>query len=198
MIKSNIEKEYPHHIAKYGNSDKSLYLTDYTNQTDSARGVKVFKDSPPSNIEYVTLQNDINLLNGFIIFDNTSFTRPDGSALSQCECVVFPEKSGNDSWIFFAELKYSDKTRNNQCNLDMAEKQLLETREYYYQKGIFLKTNPCYLLISLPKQKPPFANISLNPVKLAALKKRNIFLIFGNYVKISSDKMLLKLNETDE
>jgi len=189
MIKTNIAREYPNHITKYDSSDKSLYLTDYTNQTNSAIGVKVFKNTPPSNIEYVTIQNDINLMNGFITFDNTSFIRPNGSTLSQCECVVFPEKSNKDSWIFFAELKYGEKN-NNKRNLKKAINQLLKTRTYYYRKRVFLRTNRCYLLASLPKQRPPFTNI---PQKdLTRLKKRhNIILKIWNRARVLSDFCIL-------
>lgn len=173
---------------KYDYSDKSLYLADYTNQTNYAREFEIFKDTPPLDIEYVCLQNDINILNGFIIFDNTSFTSSDGNALSQCECVIFPEKSNKDSWIFFAELKHGEK-RNNKYNLKKAVSQLLKTRTYYYRKRIFLRTNCCYLLASLPKQRPPFTNI---PQKdLVRLKKRhNIILKVWNQAKVLSDKEL--------
>jgi len=171
MIKSNIESKYPNHIAKYDHSDESLYLADYTDQTNSKRGTEIVKGSPPSDIEYVTFQNNTRLLNGFIIFNNKSFKRDNGTSLPQCELVVFPENSGKDSWIFFAELKYSVKSGNNNSNLHIAAKQLFETRKYYYRKRIFLKTNPCYLLISFPKQKPPFANF-LSQGKLTKLKRK--------------------------
>jgi hypothetical protein len=188
MIKTNIAAKYPHHIVN--SSDKSLYLADYTEQTASARGTEVFKGNPPLDIEYVTLQNNINLLNDFIIFDNKSFTGPDGNTLSQCECVVFPEKSDCNSWIFFAELKYSGEAKNNKCNLKEATRQLLKTRTYYYRNRIFFFTYLCYLLASLPKQKPPFTNI---PQKdLTKLKKRyNIILKFGNKAKVLNSKILL-------
>jgi len=191
MIKSNIAREYPNHIAKYDHSDESLYLADYTDQTNSKRGTEVVKGSPPSDIEYVTFQNDIRLSNGFIIFNNKSFKRGDGTPLPQCELVIFPEKSGNDSWIFFAELKYSVKAENNSNNLYIAAKQLFETRKYYYRKRIFLKTNPCYLLISFPKQKLPFANF-INPEEIAKFKRKyNIVLRIGNNVEVLNDKMLI-------
>jgi hypothetical protein len=83
MIKINIAREYPAHIATCSYSDKSLYLADYTEQTKTLankRGVEIFQNTPPGDIDCFTLQNDVNLLNGFIKFDNTSFTRPDGSA----------------------------------------------------------------------------------------------------------------------
>jgi hypothetical protein len=124
MIKSNITREYPAHIAICSYSDKSLYLADYTEQTKNKWGVEIFQNTPPEDIDCFTLRNDVSLLNGFIKFDNTSFTRPDGNTLSQCECVVFPKTSDVNSWIFFAELKYSDKAYNNDNNLRKAIKQL--------------------------------------------------------------------------
>jgi hypothetical protein len=187
MIKKKIKKKYPNHIIK--NSDEYLYLTDYTEQTASARGTEVFEGKPPPDIEYFTLQNDIKLLNCFIIFDNESFTDSDGKTLSQCECVIFPEKSDCDSWIFFAELKYSKKAENNRKNLRKAVRQLIKTRTYYYRNRIFSKTNICYLIASLPKQRPPLANIS--PNYLTKLKKKhNIILRFINEVEVLNDKKL--------
>jgi hypothetical protein len=50
MIKANIRREYPAHITncsnpayvrKCGISDKSLFIADYTKQTNSARDVEV-------------------------------------------------------------------------------------------------------------------------------------------------------------
>jgi hypothetical protein len=187
MIKTNIAAKYPHHIVK--SSDESLYLADYTKQTVSARCTEVFKGNPPSDIEYVTLQNDTKLMNGFIIFDNKSFTDSNGNALSQCECVVFPEKSASDSWILFVELKYSGNVKNNIRNLRKAVSQLLKTRTYYYRNRIFSKTNLCYLLASLPKQRPPFTNIP--QTDLTKLKKKhNIILYFGNETEVLNAKKL--------
>lgn len=191
MIKAKIAKEYPNHVAKCLYSDKSLYLADYTNQTNSARGVEIFSGTPPTDIGYFTLQNDVNLKSCSITFDNTSFTRPDGSPLSQCECVVFPKTSDVNSWILFVELKYSSETYHNNSNLKKAIEQLCKTRTYYYRKRIFLKTNPCYLLASLPKQAEPFPNTIISQVDLIGLKRKyNIILRFVNRAEIQNDRVI--------
>ena len=194
MIKTNITKEYPAHIATCHYSNKSLFIADYTEQTQTAnskRGVEIFPDTPPSDIDYLTLQNDVNLLNGVIIFDNTSFTRPDGSTLPQCECVVFPETSGVNSWILFAELKYSNKAYNNDNNIKKAIYQLYKTRTYYFQKGIFSNPNPCYLLASLPMQAEPFAQTIISPTDLIRLKsKHNVILRLTNHAVIQDNKTI--------
>ena len=191
MLKINITREYPAHIAKCNYSEKTLYLADYTNQTHNARGVKIFESTPPTDIDSFELKNDISLLNGYISFDNSSFTRHDGSALSQCECVVFPNSSNAESWIFFAELKYSNNPYNNGNNIMKAIKQLYKTRTYYLNKGIFSKTNPCYLLASLPMQAEPFAQTVISPMDLQRLKsKHNVILRLQNHAEIQNDKII--------
>lgn len=191
MIKTNIAREYPAHMTKTGYSNQTLYLADYTNQTGNVRGVEVFKSIPPSDIDSFELKNDVNLLNGYISFDNSSFTRPDGSALSQCECVIFPNRSVANSWIFFVELKYSNRPYRNNNNLTKAIKQLYKTRTYYYNKGVFSKTNPCYLLASLPMQAEPFAQTVISPMDLQKLKrKHNVILRLQNHAEIQDDKII--------
>jgi hypothetical protein len=191
MIKTNITREYPAHIAACSYSDKSLYLADYTNQTHSARNVEIFENTAPTDIDYFTLLNDIHLEIGVIKFDNTSFTRPDRNPLSQCECVVFPKTSNANSWLFFAELKYSNRACNNDNNLRKAISQLYKTRTYYYLHGIFSKTNTCYLLASLPMQAEPFAQTVISPTDLLRLKrKHNVILRLQNCAEIQNDTMI--------
>jgi hypothetical protein len=191
MIKTNITREFSVHIVRCNYSNQTLYLADYTNQTNSARGVEFFESTPPTDIDSFELKNDINLPIGYIDFDNTSFTRPDGSPLSQCECVVFPKNSGVDSWIFFAELKYSRIPYNNNNNLRKAISQLYKTRTHYLNKGVFSKTNICYLLASLPMQAEPFAQTIVSPADLQQLKrKHNVVLRLQNHAEIQDDKLL--------
>jgi len=191
MIKTNIAREYPAHIARCNYSDQTLYLADYTNQTRSAQGVEIFENTPPTDIKSFELKNNVNLLNGYISFDNTSFIRPDGSALSQCEYVVFPKISGVDSWIFFAELKYSNNPYWNDNNIRKAISQLYKTRTYYLNKGVFSKTNTCYLLASLPMQAEPFAQMVVSQVDLQRLaKKHNVVLRLQNHAEIQNDKII--------
>ena len=191
MLKTNIIREYPAHIASCNYSDKTLYLADYTNQTHHVRGVEIFESTPPADIDSFELKNEVNLLNGYIRFNNSSFTRPNGSALSQCECVVFPTISVADSWILFVELKYSNNPYNNNNNITKAIKQLYKTRTYYLNKGIFSKANPCYLLASLPMQAEPFVQTIVSPMDLQRLKrKHNAILRLQNHAEIQDDKII--------
>ena len=191
MIKTNIARKYPNHIIRCNYSNKTLYLSDYTEQTHSVRGVEIFEDIPPTDIDFLELKNDVNLSVGYIDFDNTSFTHPNGDALSQCECVVFPCKSDINSWIFFAELKYSANSYRNNRNIRKAIKQLYKTRTYYLYKGIFSKTNPCYLLASLPMQVEPFAQTVVSQMDLQRLKrKHHVILRLQNHAEIQDGKTI--------
>jgi hypothetical protein len=190
MIKTNIGREYPSHLTGYTSTNQSLYVADYTNQTASVRGTELFTGSPPADIDYFSLRNNGLTITG-IIFDNQSFTRPDRSTRSQCECVVFPDISDNHSWIFFAELKYSCLAYNNENNLNKARRQLFKTQYYYKSRGIFSITNTCYLFASLPEQSEPFANFPLNPSYLLDMKERhNIVIRFQNSAEIINAKQI--------
>ncbi|MDR0412889.1 MAG: hypothetical protein LBH61_03695, partial [Dysgonamonadaceae bacterium] len=108
MIIANIKKEFPHHLNHYLFTDKSIYVTDHTEQTQSRKAIEIFTGMPPTNIGYFSLQNTKALRVISVIFNNKSFTYPNGDARSQCECVIFPENNDAASWLVFLELKYSN------------------------------------------------------------------------------------------
>jgi hypothetical protein len=192
MIASNIAREYPAHIEVCVYSDKSLFVADYTEQTKGKRGVEVFQDTPPADIDYFSLQNYINLINGFIVFDRKSFIKTDRNPDSQCECVVFPKESDKQSWIFFAELKYSNLECRNNKNIRKAINQLYKTRTYYFQKQVFSKSNTCYLFAALPMQTPPFVQSIVSPVDLLRLRrKHNVILRLQNHAEIKNSKEII-------
>lgn len=194
MIRRNIQTNFPFHLDNCITTSNSLYVADYTEQTKHSpikRAIELIDTSPPSNIDYFTVNNPCNLKMDGIPFDNNSFTRPDGSTLSQCECVIYPHNSNGNSWILFLELKYSYKTENNRNNLNKARRQLFKTQYYYKSRGIFNKNNTCYLLASLPMQHPPFANISLTHNYLLRMKKKhNVVIRFQNSVEIIDDEKI--------
>lgn len=194
MIRTNIQIYFPHHLNNCITTCNSLYVADYTELTKLdaiKRGTELFDNSPPIGIDYFTVNNPHNLNIDGIPFDNRSFTRPNESALSQCECVIYPHSSNGESWILFLELKYSDESQNNKKNLNKARVQLLRTQCYYKSKGVFNKNNTCYLLASLPMQRPPFANISLTQNYLLGMKKKhNVVIRFQNSVEIIDDEKI--------
>ena len=194
MIRTNIQKSFPNHLNSCTTTSNSLYVADYTEETKNKpikRGTELFVASPPSDINYFTVNNSCNLKIDGIPFDNNSFIYTNGNTASQCECVIYPNNSNKDSWILFLELKYSYKKKNNKHNLNKARKQLFKTQYYYKSQGVFNKNNTCYLLASLPMQRPPFAHISLTQPYLSAMKKRhNVVIRFQNSVEIINDKKI--------
>ena len=191
MIRTNINREYPSHLIECTNTNQSLFVADYSEQTASQKGTELVAGNPPVDIDYFSLLNFANLQITGSVFNNSSFKRLDGSSLSQCECVVFPSISNHESWIFFAELKYSSRDYNNVNNLNKARRQLFKTQYYYKSKGIFTITNTCYLFASLPMQSEPFPNITLEPSYLLDMKERhNIVIRFQNSATITDDKQI--------
>ena len=194
MIRKKIETSFLHHLNSCTTTNSSLYVADYTEKTKNdpiKRGTELFVASPPSDINYFTVNNSCNLKIDGIPFDNNSFIYPNGNTASQCECVIYPHSSNDKSWILFLELKYSNKTKNNRYNLNKAKRQLFKTQYHYKSKGVFNKNNTCYLLASLPMQSPPFANLSLSqPYLLAMKRKHNVVIRFQNSVEIIDDKKI--------
>ncbi|WP_315541274.1 hypothetical protein [Capnocytophaga leadbetteri] len=194
MIRTNIQKSFLHHLNSCTTTSDSLYVADYTEETKDKqikRGTELFVASPPSDINYFTVNNSCNLKIDGIPFDNNSFIYPNGNTASQCECVIYPHSSNNKSWILFLELKYSNKTKNNRYNLNKAKRQLFKTQYHYKSKKVFDKNNTCYLLASLPMQTPPFANSSFPPNYLLTMKKKhNVIIRFQNLVEIIDDRKI--------
>ena len=195
MIRANIKKLFFHQLTNCLTTCNSVYVADYTQQTKNLpikQGVRLLDGVPPTNISYFTINNPNSLRIDSIPFDNKSFTKINGSIASQCECVTYPHNSSNDeSWILFLELKYSHKAKRNKMNLNKARRQLFKTQYYYKSKGVFGENNTCYLLASLPMQRPPFAHISLTQTYLAAMKrKHNVVIRFQNSVEIIDNKQI--------
>lgn len=191
MIRTNIQNHFSRHLGNSITTCNSIYVADYTQQTQSRIGVTLFDGTIPSNIDYFTVNNPKSIEIDSIPFDNQSFSKPNGDIASQCECVTYPKSSNNESWILFLELKYSSKKKNNENNLNKARKQLFKTQYYYKSKGVFGNSNICYLLASLPMQSTPFANFSLGqPYLLRMKKKHNVIIRFQNSVEIIDSKML--------
>jgi len=196
MIRTNITTNFPHHLSRCLVTDKTIYVADYTEKTkhdNIKRGTNLFENNYPVDIDYFTVNNAVNLEINAISFDNRSFVRPGGGVASQCECVIYPHTSDGSSWICFIELKYSNNPKNNIKNINKARLQLFKTQYYYKSKGIFGKSNPCYLIASLPIQSPPFANISLTQRYLLDMKrKHNVIIRYQNSVEII-DKIGLRV-----
>ncbi len=188
MVKRKLREEFPNQYSSIQRFSTDIFVADYTEQTkrnDIRRAVEFFAPTPPKNIDCFVIKNKHKISVDGIVFNNKSFVFPDGNPKSQCEVVLFPTNSDDNSWILLNELKYSSKSYNNIHNLLKAERQLLSTHEYYEERGVVGVSNTSYLIASMPQQAEPFRHFRISPHKLASLKKeRNIILRFINTVEI--------------
>lgn len=193
MIQKRIKTSFPHHLLNCRTEQQSLYIADYTQKTKKEpkrRGVEL-SYQPPADIECVMVENLRPIELDIVFFGQDSFKKQDGQIASQCECVLYPHENDEHSWICFIEMKYSHSSGSNEKNINKARLQLFRTQYYYRREGIFGKTNSCYLVISLPKQKPPFLNFTLTPAYLGEMKKRHSIIIYlQNAITISNEKQI--------
>ena len=174
MIQKNIQKYFPKHLKEKFTTEQSIYVVDYTNLSKSKKGVKFF-DSPPKDIEYFILNNPHNIKITGLPFGRKSFRKPDGNIASQCECVIYP-KEGDEK---------DEHPRK-------ARRQLFKTKYYYQSKGVFDRSNTCYLFISQPTQPDPFPNFSISEPYLSNLKSRfNTIIRVCNGAEIVNPQLLL-------
>ena len=194
MIKRGIQINFIQQYNSIKNYSDNLFIADYTQQTSAdqiKRSVEFFSPNDPSDINFFSVINTPKISIDGIEFNNSSFTCGNGNSRTQCEAVVFPSTSNNDSWILFCELKYSSKPLKNSYNLKKAIKQLYKTRYYYIQRNIISLTNNSYLIASLPLQSEPFPNFSISQSALTKLKRRkNIILRLKNEIEIIDNKIL--------
>lgn len=103
------------------------------------------------------------------------FTRPDGTKVSQCECILYADRNDNKKgWMLFLELKYC-KAKNLYSNMLEGMRQLKATCKYIleekkeYDGSMFKK----YLVISTPGVEPldPFDASYFDPNDILTLKE---------------------------
>ncbi len=162
MIEEGIKKHFSHHLEVKGRltTKQSMYVADYNKQTGSKEGVKLF-DTPPKEIKCFILNNPHGIGITGQPFDNESFKSEGGKPESQCECVIYPEKNDEESWICFIETKYCENGKKIIGHMKKAREQLIKTQEYYRNKGVFGEKNTCYLFASLPLHNEPFLSEKL-------------------------------------
>lgn len=120
-----------------------------------------------------------------------SFKRPDGSMVSQCECIVYAERNDNrKGWMFFLELKYCE-AKNRYARMQEGVAQLISTCNYIFrEKRVFEADlfNKKYLVISTPGVEPlnPFDAFEFDQDFVLKVKKET-----GALLK-AANKVLIK------
>ena len=194
MIKTNINNYFPHQYLRYKLTNLNLHVADFTEMSKALvvkRGLEFFAPDPPSDNLCFSLFNPHGLNIGYIDYNNESFVDNNGNPKSQCECVILPDVSTNNTWIVFIELKYSTLIKNNHKNLTKAIQQLLDTHSYYTAESVISTSNPSYLFASIPPQSIPFGGFILSPGYITTLKRtRNIILRLRNDAIIENDQSI--------
>lgn len=138
-------------------ADFTDYVNDPDNESADYKGV-IVGNRENGIIPSFILHND----NGypFDVINNEHnkafFKRPDGSVMTQCECIIFADRNDNKkAWMIFLELKYCSE-KNRYENMRAGISQLKDTCKFVFDvKGVFDKSHyKKYLVISTPQTEP--------------------------------------------
>lgn len=176
--------------------EESAFAMDYTNQTDSYRGVDI-SNAPPTDINYFHLEN-----RGKIEFWGVNFEKC-GSLFEKkeenCECMFVAKRAKNLKMACLIELKYClDKERNLIENTAKAKSQLTNSLQVLLEKGILnTRDYKIYLNISIPdSEKIPFTNFLMTTPDSICCAKDEGYTLWGyNKLRILNSSFLVAEKE---
>ena len=176
--------------------EESAFAMDYTNQTDSYRGVDI-SNAPPTDINYFHLEN-----RGKIEFWGVNFEKC-GSLFEKkeenCECMFVAKRAKNLKMACLIELKYClNKERNLIENTAKAKSQLTNSLQVLLEKGILnTRDYKIYLNISIPdSEKIPFTNFLMTTPDSICRAKDEGYTLWGyNKLRILNSSFLVAEKE---
>lgn len=176
----------------FGENDDG-FAADYTNQTNSSRGVELF-NARPEDISCFQLVNQAKIDFWGVNFENCQslFT----NASENCECMFVAKSAKKLKWACLLELKYcKDEERNKIENTDKAKAQLENTLRILLDKKILNTADyKIYLNISLPESaRVPFTSFLTTPDLVLCAKKENVVLWGYNKLKIVNASFLVPI-----
>lgn len=185
---NKIKEVYPHFNIEIQCSD--AFVVDYTEQTQSKRGVEVLTEKPV-DISSFKISNPNNIAFGTVVFDKYSFVKSGGGSESQCECMGLVLETEANAWLLLIELKYC-KYKNARKNFNDGRDQVFATYDLLKQTGVIANTTPCYLCVSLPQQdNTPFDGWVYSPDEKKDLKnQKNIDFAGVNEITILSNTVI--------
>lgn len=182
---SNIKKAF----RKVLEFDTDVYVADYTNQTNSERGVVIANDAF-IDIAYFHLHNDNAVPLWVVNFEENAGFIPEGTG--NCECM-FRVRNVEKGWWLLCELKYCQE-RNIETNADTAYHQLQDTWKLLVdRKVINKKRSKTFLNISVPdhSHRAPFISfVSTQDEQIKWRKKNKIHLLGHNDVLVVNEGIL--------
>lgn len=195
-MKNKIKHIYPSVSTQTFNSTE-VYVADFSERTNSARGVE-FHPSHPSCpktegqlMDCLLIRNPKELPLSFIPFENHLFKDEQGNGMEQCECCFFPSltDSTDSNFISFVEIK-DCKSKNLSVHKDKAKSQLTTSIHEFRRKDIIAAKQRVYGIISFPRMK----KLSFNQTLLEdyteykrMYKQEKIHLLITNEVTVVSE-----------
>lgn len=177
-------------------SDAEVYVADFSERTNSARGVEFHPSHPlcPKTegqlMDCLLIRNPKSLALSFIPFENHLFKNEQGNDMEQCECCFFPSltDSTDSNFISFVEIK-DCKSKNLSVHKDKAKSQLTTSIREFRCKDIITDKQRVYGIISFPRMK----KLSFNQTILEdyteykrLYKQERIHLLITNEVTVVS------------
>lgn len=171
------------HFSHISSHSSHFYIVDYTQQTNSAKGVEI-SDTPFTDIQYCTVNNPNNIDCWGVNFEkNRRVFKIEGttSYASQCECLISSKHAKKKGWLCLMELKYCLE-KNVESNSEEAFNQLIDCFVFLKNKGIIdLKKHRVYFNVSIPdhSNKQPFNSFSFSQDRIIDLKKTKSIQFLG-------------------
>lgn len=191
-MRNRIRQHYPH---SYITTRKAsiIYIADFSERTQKARGVEVYNtlpispDDPQKNMDCVRIKNPSYLELDFNIFDDHQFKNSQGKDLRHCECCIFPSVNNEHSWVIMLEIK-DCKPKNISSYKDDVIDQIISTTDIFRSKNI-ISTHKVYGIISFPRNKVSFNNtiFGMPPEYMRLKKKHKILFVATNEIEIQNN-----------
>lgn len=129
---------------------ETIYVVDLKGATGQG-GIEFFDSEP----EYKSIRlNNPNLTAvESVAFEENAFQIKKGTFAKQCECMLYPEESEENSWILFIEMKYAENEHNVHRGLwhEKAVEQIRSTVGFLNQKGVLSDGKKLNAIVSFPK-----------------------------------------------
>lgn len=178
-------------------SDAEVYVADFSERTNSARGVEFHPSHPlcPKTegqlMDCLLIRNPQGMTLSFIPFQNHLFKDKQGNDMEQCECCFFPlaMNTTEGNFISFVEIK-DCKSKNLSVHKDKAKSQLTTSIREFRRRDIITDKQRVYGIISFPRMK----KLSFNQTILEdyteykrLYKQERIHLLITNEVTVVSE-----------
>ena len=129
---------------------ETIYIVDFKGATGQG-GIEFFDSAPEYNS--VRLDNPNLTVVESVAFEENAFKIKKGTFAKQCECLLYPEESGDNSWVLLIEMKYADNEHNIQRESwhEKAVEQIRSTVGFLKQKGVLSDGKKLNAIVSFPK-----------------------------------------------